>query len=80
MPGLLADGVRNEEFRTTQPVMTHLTMVGASLILNAIAPLRDRAAEIGPEIPFPDDDTDVATFLTDLMLNGIATPRTGETT
>ena len=77
---LLADGVRNREFRATDPVMTHLTLVGSSLILNAIAPIRDRATEIGLDIPFPGDDTDRGAFLTDLILHGIATPRTGETT
>jgi len=76
--GILADGVRTGEFRGTDPVMTHLTLIGASLVLNAIAPLRDRAAEISPDIRFPDDDADVAGFLADLLLHGIATPRTGE--
>ena len=78
--GLLADGVRSGEFRATEPVMTHLTMIGASLILNAVAPLRSRAAAIGPGMQIPDDDAEVAPFLTDLLLNGIAAPRTGETT
>ena len=77
---LLSDGVRNGEFRATEPVMTHLTMIGASLILNAAAPLRGRAAEIGPGIEFPNDGADVATFLTDLLLHGIAAPGSGETT
>ncbi len=77
---LLAEGVRNRQFRPTDPVMTHLALVGSSLILNAIGPLRDRAAEIGLDIPFPDDDSDTGAFLTDLILHGIATPRTGETT
>ncbi len=77
---LLADGVRGGEFRSTDPVMTHLTMIGASLFLNAVAPLRGRAAEIGPELQIPEDDTKVAPFLTDLLLNGIAAPRTGEDT
>ena len=77
---ILADGVRNGEFRSTDPVLTHLTLIGASLVLNAIAPLRNRVAEIGPDIPFPDDDVDVAAFLTDLLQNGIAARRTGETT
>ena len=76
---LLAEGVRNRQFRPTDPVMTHLALVGSSLILNAIGPLRDRAAEIGLDISFPDDDTDTGAFLTDLILHGIATPRTGET-
>jgi len=78
--GLLADGVRNGEFRATEPVMTHLTMIGASLILNAVAPLRGRAAEIGPELQIPSDDAKVAPFLTDLLLNGIAAPGSGENT
>jgi TetR/AcrR family transcriptional regulator len=78
--GLLADGVRSGEFRATEPVMTHLTMIGASLILNAVAPLRSRAAALGPEMQIPADDTRVAPFLTDLLLNGIAAPRTGEAT
>ncbi len=77
---LLADGVRSGEFRATEPVMTHLTMIGASLILNAAAPLRSRAATIGPGMQIPEDDAEVAPFLTDLLLNGIAAPRTGEAT
>jgi TetR/AcrR family transcriptional regulator len=75
---LLADGVRNGEFRTTDPVMTHLTLVGASLILNAVTPLVGRVSEIDPEIRFPDDNADVGVFLADLLLNGISAPRTGE--
>jgi len=74
----LAEGVGSGEFRGTDPVMTHLTLIGASLVLNAIAPLRVRAAEISPGFRFPDDDADVAGFLADLLLNGIAAPRTGE--
>jgi AcrR family transcriptional regulator len=77
---LLSDGVRSGEFRATEPVMTHLTMIGASLILNAVAPLRGRAAEIGPDFEIPDDDAKVAPFLTDLLLNGIAAPGSGENT
>jgi hypothetical protein len=76
---LLADGVRSGEFRATEPIMTHLTMIGASLILNAVTPLRGRAVEIDPGLHVP-DDIGVAPFLTDLLLNGIAAPRTGEAT
>ena len=75
---LLADGVRSEEFRATDPVMTHLTLVGASLILNAVTPLVGRVSEIDPGIRFPGDDADVGIFLADLLLNGISAPRTGE--
>lgn len=75
---LLADGVQSGEFRSTEPVMTHLTMIGASLILNAVAPLRGRATKIVPDIQIPDDDAEVAPFLIDLLLNGIAAAGSGE--
>jgi AcrR family transcriptional regulator len=78
--GLLAEGVRNEEFRATDPVMTHLTLVGASLILNAAFPLRERVTEIDSGVGLPDPDSDAGAFLADLLMHGIATPRTGETT
>jgi AcrR family transcriptional regulator len=75
---LLADGVRSEEFRATDPVMPHLTLIGASLILNAAAPLGERVSEIDTGIGFPDDEADIGSFLADLLMYGIATPRTGE--
>ena len=78
--GVLADGVRNGEFRSTDPVLTHVTLVGASLLLNAVTPLRDRLAEIGPAVGLPEEDVDTGAFLTDLLLHGIATRKTGETT
>lgn len=77
---LLADGVRDGDFRATEPVMTHLTLIGASLILNATAPLRDHLWEIAPGFRLPDDGSDVAEFLSDLLVNGIAAPKTGEAT
>jgi AcrR family transcriptional regulator len=74
---LLADGVNSREFRGTDPVKTHLTLVGASLVLNAITPLRKRVAEINPEIG-ADDHQDPGAFLADLLLYGIAAAGTGE--
>jgi AcrR family transcriptional regulator len=75
---LLADGVRSGEFRATDPVMTHLTLVGASLILNAAVPLGERVSELDSEIGFPAQEADIGSFLADLLMYGIATPRTGE--
>jgi len=75
---LLIAGVHSGEFRATDPVMTHLTLVGASLILNAAAPLCERVSEIDSGVGIPDDDADVGAFLADLLMHGIATPRTGE--
>jgi AcrR family transcriptional regulator len=77
---LLSEGVRSEEFRATDPVMTHLTLVGAALVLNAAPPLRQRVSEIDPDIGAPDDTAEVGAFLADLLLHGIATPEPGEAT
>jgi AcrR family transcriptional regulator len=77
---LLSEGVRTEEFRATDPVMTHLALVGAALVLNVAAPLRQRVSEIDPDIGIPDDNADVGAFLADLLLYGIAMSEFGEAT
>ena len=78
--GVLADGVRHGEFRATDPVLTHVTLIGASLLLNAVTPLRERMAELHSVIELPDADHDTGAFLTDLILYGIAAPRIGDIT
>lgn len=75
---ILAEGTGSGEFRRTEPVMTHLTLVGALLMLNVVSPLRERFADLGSTIDVPDADTDIARFLGDLLLQGIAAPRSGE--
>lgn len=75
---ILADGTESGEFRRTDPVMTHLSFIGAILMLSVVSPLRERVEDLGPSIDFPDPDTDIARFLGDLLLEGIATPRSGE--
>lgn len=76
--GLLAEGVQEGEFRSTNKVMTHLTLIGASLVLNSLGPLRDRVAELGPGLGLPDKNEDIGEFLADLLLNGITEPATGD--
>jgi len=75
---ILADGTESGEFRRTDPVMTHLSFIGAILMLSVVSPLRERIENLGPSIDFPDPDTDVARFLGDLLLEGLAAPRSGE--
>ena len=75
---LLAEGVRSGELRPTDPVMTHLALVGGVLILNAVAPLRERVSEIDPEIAASENEVDPGPFLADLLLRGIATQQDGE--
>jgi len=70
---ILAEGTGSGEFRPTEPVMTHLTLIGAILLLSVVSLLHERVADLGPTMEFPGSDTDVAKFLSDLLLQGIAT-------
>jgi AcrR family transcriptional regulator len=70
--GLLAEGVAAGELRRTEPVLTHLAIVGAVVFLNAIAPLRERAAGHAPAGALPEPTADIGAFLADLLLNGLA--------
>jgi AcrR family transcriptional regulator len=70
--GLLEEGTAAGEFRPLDPVLAHLTIVGALIFLNATAPLRERAAGLGPDFDMPEPTADVAGFLNDLLLGGIA--------
>ena len=72
--GLLAEGTAAGEFRRLDPVLTHLGIVGAIIFLNATAPIRERAAELGPGFDIPEPTTDVAAFLNAMLLDGIAVP------
>ncbi len=71
--GLLGEGVAAGEFRPTDPVLTHLAIVGTVVFINAISPVRQRASELGTQVVLPDSSTDIAAFLSDLVLEGIAT-------
>jgi TetR/AcrR family transcriptional regulator len=71
--GLLVEGVANGEFRALDPVLAHLTIVGSVVFLNATSVLRDRAAEIVPSSSLPKPTADLATFVSALLLDGLAT-------
>jgi TetR/AcrR family transcriptional regulator len=75
---LLVEGIHNGDLRPTDPVMTHLAVIGGLLVLNAVAPLRERVSEIDPEIAPTENEIDVGPFLADLLLRGIATHENGE--
>ncbi len=77
---LLLEGTQSGEFRSMDPVMTHLSFIGALLMLNVVSPLRERVADLSSAIDLPGADVDIARFLGDLLLNGIAAPRSGEAT
>ena len=71
---LLEEGMAAGEFRRRDPVLTHLTIVGAVVFLNATAALRERAAALGGRLDLPEATVDVADFLNALLLDGIAVP------
>lgn len=68
---LLAAGVAAGEFRATNPLLTHLTVVGGLLFLTTVTPLRERVLALMSGRELPAADVDVAAFLADLLLNGI---------
>jgi AcrR family transcriptional regulator len=72
---LIAEGTATGEFRAIDPVLTHLTLVGAVVFLNATAPIRDRAANLGPGFSLPEPTTDIARFINLMMLDGLAADR-----
>lgn len=69
---LLEEGTANGEFRRLDPVLAHLTIVGALIFLNATAPMRERAAQLAPGNHIPEPTADVAGFLNAMLLDGIA--------
>jgi TetR/AcrR family transcriptional regulator len=71
---LLREGIESGEFRRLDPVLTHLTIVGALVFLNATKPIRERAAALGPDLELPEPTADVAGFLSDMLLDGVAGP------
>ena len=75
---ILEEGTASGEFRRTDPVMTHLSLIGAILMLSVASPLRERVIDLGSDVAFPTTDADVGRFLGDLLLEGIATPKSGE--
>ena len=72
--GLIAEGTASGEFRGLDPVLTHLTLVGAVVFLNATAPIRERAAALGPAFDLPEPTADIAGFLNHFLLDGLASP------
>lgn len=73
--GLIAEGTAAGEFRAIDPVLTHLTLVGAVVFLNATMPIRDRAAALGPPFSLPEPTTDIARFINVMLLDGLAAER-----
>lgn len=68
---LLAEGIDSGEFRQTEPILTHLAIVGAVVFLNAFAPLRQRVVDLTSDPALRESTIDIGTFVADLLLNGL---------
>ena len=68
---LLEEGMRSGELRRADPILTHLMLIGTVVFMTSIRPLRERAFHLAPEAGIPDDDVDLAAFISDLALNGL---------
>lgn len=71
---LLEEGVASGEFKPLDPLLAHLTLVGSLVFLNASAPVRSRMAELVPVNAIPRPTSDIAEFLSTMLLDGLATP------
>lgn len=70
--GLLDDGRACGAFRETEPLLTHIAIVGAILFLNSVAPLRERVAAMAADEFDIHEPPDIGTFVADLVLNGLS--------
>ncbi len=67
----LAEGVAAGAFRATDPLLTHVTLVGALMYLRASAPIRERVARMAG-LPVSDHSPrDLARLVGDLFLHGL---------
>jgi AcrR family transcriptional regulator len=75
---ILTEGAAAGELRATNPLLTHLTIVGAVVFMLSVKPLVDRARTLVPDEELeqlPDTELDLAHFVHDLLLNGLASRR-----
>lgn len=68
---VLAEGRAKREFRETDPLLTHVSLVGAMMFLIASQPIRERLAKFAG-IDHPQTMQDIARHLGNLYLHGLA--------
>ncbi|MHB8079829.1 MAG: TetR family transcriptional regulator [Candidatus Krumholzibacteriia bacterium] len=74
---IIADGVRDGQFRPVDPLLTHLSVVGSLMFFFATEPARERLFELGrPEAARPTREA-FARHLEDLITVGLA-PSAGD--
>lgn len=71
---VLADGVAEGTLRPVNPLLTHLTLVGTVVFVSAVRPLRERIGGIATATAMPTSPDELADYLLNIVLHGIATP------
>ncbi len=72
--GILEDGVRAGRLRAVDPLLTHFMILGAVTFMTATLPVRERMRALGVPVGEPESPQDLAHYLADVILNGIAEP------
>lgn len=68
---VLAEGVKKKAFRATDPLLTHVTLIGSMIFLVASQPIRDRLAKVAG-IEHTQTLEDLARHTGNLVLKGIS--------
>lgn len=71
---LIAEGVKTGDLRASNPLLTHLLILGAVTFMTATRPVRGRLQQVVPSLPNPESPSQLADFLAEVLLYGIAAP------
>ncbi len=74
---VLEEGVREGAFRSVDPLLTHLLVLGTVVFMTATEPLRERMSEAGAPVRTTTSPERLTAFLGDVVLHGIAAPPPG---
>ncbi|MEP0775042.1 MAG: TetR/AcrR family transcriptional regulator [Acidobacteriota bacterium] len=70
----LEEGVASGELRPMDPLLTHLMILGAVSFMTATRPVRERLRNLGAPISVTETPAHLASYLTQVILDGIAVP------
>jgi TetR/AcrR family transcriptional regulator len=71
---VLAEGTASGDFRATDPLLTHVTLIGSMLFLVASQPIRKRVAKLAG-VPHTHTLEDLAHHTGNLVLHGLEVPK-----
>lgn len=74
LQALLREGVEAGDLRPSDPLLTHLLILGAVTFMTATRPVRARLQGLAPGLGDPESPRQLADFLAEVLLHGIAAP------